>query len=262
MATLALVGCAVGVNTDGGDPAGGGGGGEEASVGDGGAGDAHHDSGSTHDSGSASSGDGGSQGDEGGSAAAEGGPGDSGGGSEGGVAEAAPPPSDGGCAGHGTTGVLVTYDMSSESGSETSAAPTSYVTGVSAGSLTRASALTAVSGSGSINASGWATAGSADSTKYFTFTVTPAAGCTVTLSSVALDLSASSTGPANGDVATSADTFGTHTASFAGTSTPSVALGSVSGTGAVEVRVYGYGASGTSGTLRIRNTMKVSGTIE
>ena len=116
--------------------------------------------------------------------------------------------------------------------------------------------------SGSINSSNWSTGSSADPTRYYTFTVTPAAGCTVTLTSVALDVTASGTGPAHGDVATSADTFGTHTTAFAGTSNTTVTLSSVSGTGAIEVRVYGYGATGSAGTLRISQTLTVSGTIE
>jgi hypothetical protein len=92
--------------------------------------------------------------------------------------------------------------------------------------------------------------------------VTPAAGCSVTLTALALDVKASSTGPASGDVATSADAFATHTASFAGSATPTVTLAGASGTGAIEVRVYGYGATGSSGTFRIENTLTVSGSIE
>ncbi len=170
---------------------------------------------------------------------------------------------DSGCVGHGTTGALVTFDLSSQSGSETTAAATKSATGVTGGAtLARASGLTAVSGSGSINSSGWPTSTTATATDYYTLTVTPAAGCSVTLSSIALDVKASSTGPAKGDVATSADTFGTHTASFAGTATPTVALTGVTGTGPIEVRFYGYAATGSSGTFRIENTLTLSGSIE
>jgi hypothetical protein len=179
--------------------------------------------------------------------------------------DAAPdvPVSDSGCVGHGTTGALVTFDLSAQSGSETSAAATTSATGVTAGAaLSRASGLTAVSGSGSINASGWPSGTSADAADYFTVTVTPAAGCSVTLTSVGLDVKASSTGPTKGDVATSADAFATHTTSFAGTATPTVTLTGVSSTGAIEVRVYGYGASGTTGTFRIENTVTLDGSID
>ncbi|HEY3819457.1 MAG TPA: hypothetical protein VGL81_19945 [Polyangiaceae bacterium] len=170
---------------------------------------------------------------------------------------------DSGCPGHGITGALVTFDLTSQSGSETSATATSSATGITAGAaLSRASGLTAVSGSGSINASGWPTGTSASPTDYFTVTVTPVAGCSVTLASVAIDVKASTTGPSTGDLATSADAFASHTASFAGTATPTVTLSSVGGTGPIEIRVYGYGASGSSGTFRIENTMTLSGSID
>jgi hypothetical protein len=170
------------------------------------------------------------------------------------------PVSDSGCPGHGTTGALVTYVLTSEPGSETSVPATTAVTGVTGGALTRSSVLTASSGAGSINSSGWGTGATFDATKYYTFEVTPAAGCSVSLTKLALDVTASSTGPTKGDVATSADAFGTHSASFTGTSTPAVTL-SASGSGAIEVRVYGYGASGSGGTFRIQNTVTLSGTI-
>jgi len=166
------------------------------------------------------------------------------------------------CAAHGFSGALVTFDLSAQAGNETSAAPTAAANGATAGALSRSSALTAVSGTGSINASGWGTGSSADGTRYFTFSVTPAAGCTLSLTSLALDVKASTTGPSKGDVATSADGFAAHTASFVGTSAPSVAFTGVSGTGAIEVRVYGYGATGTAGTLRVQNTMVLSGTLQ
>jgi len=72
---------------------------------------------------------------------------------------------------------------------------------------------------------------------------------------------ASATGPSTADVATSADSFATHSASFSSTSTPSVTLAGASGSSPIEVRVYGYGASGSSGTLRIENTLTLSGSI-
>lgn len=168
---------------------------------------------------------------------------------------------DGGCPGHGTTGILATFDLSSQPGSETSAPATSSAPGVTAGAISRAAALSAVSGSGSINASGWGTGSSADSSRYYTFTLTPAAGCSMALTSLALDTQASATGPKNGDVATSADAFGAHGTSFSATGTTNVTLSVSSTPGAVEVRVYGYGASGTGGTFRIQNTMTVSGSL-
>ncbi len=62
-------------------------------------------------------------------------------------------------------------------------------------------------------------------------------------------------------VATSDDNFGATTSVAVGaTATPALA---VSGsTGAVEVRLYGYAASSTSGTLRIATTLTVSGSLK
>jgi hypothetical protein len=165
------------------------------------------------------------------------------------------------CASHGYSGALVAFDLSAQPGSESSAPATSTAAGVSSTTLTRSSALNPASGGGSINASNWATGSTADATRYYTFTVTPASGCSVKLSSLALDVRASTTGPQSGDVATSVDAFAKHSASFAGTSTPTVSL-SASGGGAIEVRIYGYGAGGSAGTFRIQNTMTLSGSIQ
>lgn len=165
------------------------------------------------------------------------------------------------CASHGYSGALVTFGLSGQPGSESSAPATSTAAGVSSSALARSPAITPVSGSGSINSSNWATGSAADATRYYTFTVTPASGCSVTLSSLALDVRASGTGPQDGDVATGVDGFATHSAPFAGTSTPTVSL-SASGSGGIEVRIYGYGAGGSAGTLRIQNTMTLSGSIQ
>lgn len=182
-----------------------------------------------------------------------------------GSADTAPPdtgpPSDGGCAQHGFVGALATYNLSAQTGSEVSAPATATAAGVTAGVLTRASGLTPVSGAGSINSSNWSLATNADPTKYYTFTVTPPAGCTLALTTLALDVSKSGTGPASGSVATSVDAFATHTMAFAGTSTGNVSFSTVSGSSAIEVRVYGYAATATGGTWRIQNTMTLNGTI-
>ncbi len=164
------------------------------------------------------------------------------------------------CTSRGFSGALVTFDLGVQPGNEATAAPMSSATDVTGGALARASALTAVAGSGSINASNWAMGASADPTRYFTFSLTVASGCTLSLTSLAIDVHASGTGPATIDVATSADGFATHGASVSGTGTATVSL-AAQGSRSIEVRVYGYGASATAGTLRIQNTMTLSGSI-
>lgn len=168
-------------------------------------------------------------------------------------------PTESGACASGFSGVLVTFDLSSQPGNETSAAPTASAAGVTGSAMTRSAALTATTGAGSMNSSGWPM--TVDPTRYYKFTVSPPAGCSVTLTSLALDVHASSTGPSTGDVATSMDNFAAHRGAFASTGTANVSLTGVNGAGAIEIRVYGYGASSIGGTFRIQNTMTVSGVI-
>ena len=157
-------------------------------------------------------------------------------------------------------GALATWDLSSEPGNETSAPASGVATGLGASDLSRASALTAVSGSSSINSSNWTTSSSIDTTRYYAFTLTPPSGCTLDVTKLSITTSASSTGPKSAALATSDDNFAQTTSVTIGTATPSVSVSGASG--AVEVRVYGYGASSTSGTMRISSKLTVSGSIQ
>jgi hypothetical protein len=172
----------------------------------------------------------------------------------------APPDSPPGSCASAFSGILASYDFSAQSGSETSVTVSSTATGVTAGSFRRASSLTASSGSGSINSTNWATSSSRDTTKYYSVSITPPAGCAMSLTSLGVDAAKSSTGPASGAAATDADSFAsTSTAATSTTSTP--ALSVTGATGAVEIRIYGYHASGTSGTFRVQNTFTISGSL-
>jgi hypothetical protein len=163
------------------------------------------------------------------------------------------------CAAAGFSGALLKWNLVGQSGSETSAAATTTAAGVTGTALTRGGALSPAAGADSINSTNWP--GIIDATRFYTFTVTPAAGCTVTLTSLAVDLSASGTGPTKADVATSIDAFAAHRPSVNANATSTITLPGVSGTGAIEVRVYGYGASGAGGTFRIQNTLTLTGTL-
>ena len=77
---------------------------------------------------------------------------------------------------------------------------------------------------------------------------------------MAIDVSASATGPANASVGTSADTF-THAVQIS-TSAPSTPALTVSATGALEVRIYGFAASATTGTMRVQNMLSVTGSLQ
>jgi hypothetical protein len=165
------------------------------------------------------------------------------------------------CPQHGFSGALVTFDLTSETGSEASVSATTTAAGITGGVLARAAGLSAVSGAGSINSSGWSTATMADKTLYYTFSVTPAAGCTVALASLAIQTAASGTGPAHFDVGTSVDNYTALSTAYAGTSMDTVTL-SASAAGAITVHVFGYGATSSAGTMRIESTLSLTGSIE
>jgi len=170
----------------------------------------------------------------------------------------APP---GACA-NPTTGTIATWSFIGEPGSQLMTAAVANMTaaGVTAAPVSRSAALVVASGVGSINSSNWATGSSLDVSKYYTFAVTPASGCTLALTSLAIDTKTSSTGPTLAVVATSADSFGQ--TSPVGLNTAGTSNLSVGGaTGMVEIRVFGYGASATGGTMRIQNTLTLSGSL-
>ena len=150
--------------------------------------------------------------------------------------------------------------MTGEPGDEASVTATSTASGVTAGALKRSANLTANAGSNSMNSSNWTSSSTANSGDYYTFTITPEAGCALSLTSLSLDLQASATGPDEGNVATSADGFASHTASFSTAGSPNVTLSATS-TASIEVRVYGYDASSTAGTFRIANSLTLTGSL-
>lgn len=170
-------------------------------------------------------------------------------------------PDGNGTSGCAYSGVLATWTFAGAAGSQLSTGAASTGDGAVASSIGRASSLTATAGSGSINASNWATSSQRDMSKYYTLSIMPPAGCAMSLTAMAIDVKASSTGPGAAVVATSDDSFA-QTASIS-TSASSTATLSVTGaTSAVELRVYGFAASGLTGTMRVQNTLTVSGVVQ
>jgi len=158
------------------------------------------------------------------------------------------------------SGVLATWTFTGQPGNQASTPSSSTAPGVTAGAVQRSSGLTAVSGSGSINSSNWSLTAMADTTKYYTFTVTPPSGCAMDLTMLSIDAKSSSTGPTMAQVGTSADTYGQ--TSMVATSTASTPALSVSGaSGMIELRVSGFSASGAAGTMRVQNTLKITGSL-
>lgn len=174
-----------------------------------------------------------------------------------GSADAATPT---GCA-NAFTGVVATWDFTGEAGNQQSTAVKTTATGVVAGPVQRAIGLTPVSGANAINSSNWSTAAQPDLTKYYALTIAPPSNCTLAITMVAIDARASGTGPAMASVATSADGYALKAAvSTAAASTAAVA---VPAQGAqVELRIYGYGASATAGTLRLQTTLSITGSLQ
>ena len=158
------------------------------------------------------------------------------------------------------SGLLATYDFTGELGSQTSTAAKSSANNVTAGAVSRATALTASAGADSINSSNWATATNVDTSKYYTFSITPKGSCTLDITALSITTKASSTGPSKASVATSDDKFAAMTTvTMNSTASPSLSVNGA--TNAIEVRVYGYGASGTGGTMRLDTTLTVSGSL-
>jgi hypothetical protein len=156
-------------------------------------------------------------------------------------------------------GTLVTYDFTGQPGNQTSTAATSSMAGITAGAVSRASTITAVAAANSIDGSNWSTAG-LDTTRYYTFTLTPIS-CALDITSLSIDTKSSGTGPTSAAVATSDDNF-TATSTFTPAGTLATVPLSVTGsTMPVEIRIYGFDASGTAGTFRIENTLTAVGSL-
>lgn len=158
------------------------------------------------------------------------------------------------------TGVLATYAFAGETGTQTQTVATTMATGITAGPIKRAATLTATSGANSINSSNWPTAAQVDLTKFYSFALTPPSGCEMSITTIAVDVKSSGTGPATGALATSSDNYATFKSVSTGTpSTPSV---DVTSSAMLEVRVYGYGATSTGGTMRVQGTLTINGSLQ
>src|SRR5260221_462376 len=78
--------------------------------------------------------------------------------------------------GHVYSGVIATWSFAGELGSQAATPAATAATGMSAGSVSRSAALTAVSGASSINSSNWPAITQRDPMKYYTLSVTAPAG--------------------------------------------------------------------------------------
>lgn len=153
---------------------------------------------------------------------------------------------------------LGTYDFTSKPGNQTSEPVVSNPAGATFSDLVRGSGITASAAVNSFSATGFTTNTTIDLTDYFGFTITPSAGQSLNLTSLAFSERRSGTGITTIGVRTSLDGFGANIATF---TVPDDTLsrrqtvnftGAFTGlTSAVTIRIYGYGAEAAGGTWRL-----------
>jgi Secretion system C-terminal sorting domain len=144
---------------------------------------------------------------------------------------------------------------------------------ISLGAAQAASYFTGFSSLKAISTTGFPSTTTPDLTKYYEFTITPNAGFGVNISEISFHIQRSNTGPTGWVLRGSTDNFVTainvatntvavptvfaSTQQTTGTITTNASLQSISN---ITFRLYGIGASGTSGTMRIDN-LTILGTI-
>jgi len=157
---------------------------------------------------------------------------------------------------------LAVFFFNNAAGNEVTFPASFSATGLaSVPAIGRGSGLTATLGAGAFNASGFTLTAVLDPTDYFTITVAPAAGRTLSLRRLELDERRSATGIRNWSVRSSLDGFATDLGTFAvpdDTNTRSnqqIPLGAAFQNLAapVEFRIYGFTAEGSGGTWRVDN---------
>jgi len=158
-----------------------------------------------------------------------------------------------GCALHGFSGTLASFKFAGQPGDETSVPADMTATGLTVSAITRSSALSPNTGSGSMNAKGWTSTAA-----YYTFVVTPPAGCSISPDTLSGTLQGSTTGPSSAHAATNANGF-TASASSDLASFSTTLSGATSAP--VEVRLFGTGASSPTGTLRV-TALTLTGSID
>lgn len=175
---------------------------------------------------------------------------------------------------HATT--LASYNFAGQPGNQASTAATGVATYLTVSPITRGSTLTAATLANSMDSSKWNTTTSPSTLaevlsgdKYYSFTVTPASGHTVSLSQLYFKMTRTSTGPTTWVLRSSLDGFSGDIATGATNGViNNVSLGSgfEGVASAVEFRLYAYGTSGGSGAeCRLVNpdggTMDIVGTM-
>lgn len=124
----------------------------------------------------------------------------------------------------------------------------------------RGTGITGNAGTGRYNTTGWSTANAVNSDEYFTFTLTPNPGYKINFTSLVFTLQRSTTGPDQFAVRSSIDNFTSNIDLITATGTTgaekTVTLSAASFqnvAAAITLRIYGYNASGATGTASIND---------
>jgi len=170
--------------------------------------------------------------------------------------------------------VIASWELSAYAGGEASAPADTMIGNMEQITITRGAGLSTSANSGRFCAIGFSSllADSLANDDYFTFTVEASSGYQFSLSSLVMDFQASGTGPQSWALYSSVAGFtaGNEIGNWAavGNSTQTASLSGIGGlqsvTGPVEFRIYGYGASATTGTGGIEGTgvdMQIDGTV-
>jgi hypothetical protein len=162
---------------------------------------------------------------------------------------------------------LVTYSFPNSAGSEASFPADAQPANATASTMTRGTGLTPTAAAGAFSADSWTTAASIDANDYFTFSLNPNAGFSMTLTQLILDERRSGTGIRNWSVRSSLNSFSSDLAVFSvPDDTATRTLQTIDLTAAftgltslLEFRIYGYAAEGPTGTWRIDSVWRETG---
>ncbi len=164
---------------------------------------------------------------------------------------------------------IITYSFTGAAGNEANFSVDSQPADATAGDFGRGTGVNPSSAAGTFSANSWSTGG-LDVDDYFTFSLTPDPGFSISLTQMQLDERRSGTGIRDWSLRSSLDAFaadiGTAFSVPDNTSTRTDQTIDLSGglfddlTSAIEFRLYGYNAEAGSGTWRLDN-VDLFGTI-
>lgn len=161
----------------------------------------------------------------------------------------------------GGGGELAVWDLAGQPGTQASTAAATTLPGVTAQPLARSPSLMPSPGTDCISASNWPSGGQPDPSSYFTLALSAPSGCTLSLSSIMLDVKSSGTGPTSAILSTSEDGF-TQQVPVSTTAPGQISLSLTATSGTIELRVLGFAASASTGTMRIENQLSVMGSVQ